>query len=49
LHDEFKDYPERALYMIGNIGEAVERKKAEPKPKSKPEPEAAHATSTHES
>jgi F-type H+-transporting ATPase subunit beta len=22
LHDEFKDYPERALYMIGAIGEA---------------------------
>ena len=22
LRDEFKDYPERALYMIGAIGEA---------------------------
>jgi len=22
LHDEFKDYPESALYMIGAIGEA---------------------------
>ncbi len=22
LHDEFKDYPERALYMIGTIAEA---------------------------
>ncbi len=33
LRDEFKDYPESALYMIGAIGEA---KKASPK--SKPEP-----------
>ncbi len=37
LHDEFKDYPERALYMIGAIGEA---KKASPpdKPAAKAEP-----------
>ncbi|CAN5497602.1 F0F1 ATP synthase subunit beta [soil metagenome] len=28
LHDEFKDYPESALYMIGAIGEA--KKKKEP-------------------
>jgi F-type H+-transporting ATPase subunit beta len=28
LHDEFKDYPESALYMIGTIGEA----KGKPKP-----------------
>ena len=24
LHDEFKDYPESALYMIGTVGEAKE-------------------------
>ncbi|MEO8564133.1 MAG: F0F1 ATP synthase subunit beta, partial [bacterium] len=32
LHDEFKDYPERALYMIGTIDEA-----------KKPAPSAAAA------
>jgi F-type H+-transporting ATPase subunit beta len=33
LHDEFKDYPESALYMIGAIGEAKkpETKQAETK------------------
>jgi F-type H+-transporting ATPase subunit beta len=35
LHDEFKDYPESALYMIGKIGEA--------KGKPKPVPPAAPA------
>jgi F-type H+-transporting ATPase subunit beta len=35
LHDEFKDYPERALYMIGAIGEA----KAKAKP-GKSDPDA---------
>jgi F-type H+-transporting ATPase subunit beta len=37
LHDEFKDYPESALYMIGPIGEA---KKASPpdKPATKAQP-----------
>ena len=34
LKDEFKDYPESALYMIGAIGEA---KKTEPKTKPKTE------------
>jgi F-type H+-transporting ATPase subunit beta len=34
LKDEFKDYPESALYMIGAIGEA---KKPEPKTKPKTE------------
>jgi F-type H+-transporting ATPase subunit beta len=39
LHDEFKDYPESALYMIGAIDEA--KKKASPdKSESKPEPGA---------
>jgi F-type H+-transporting ATPase subunit beta len=33
LRDEFKDYPESALYMIGAVGEAKER--AKPKPKQK--------------
>ena len=32
LHDEFKDYPESALYMIGTIGEA--KAKAASRPKS---------------
>jgi len=35
LHDEFKDYPESALYMIGAIGEA---KKPDPKPNRDPKP-----------
>jgi F-type H+/Na+-transporting ATPase subunit beta len=30
LNDEFKDYPESALYMIGGIGEAKGRAKSEP-------------------
>jgi F-type H+-transporting ATPase subunit beta len=34
LHDEFKDYPERALYMIGAIGEA--KKPAPPADPAKP-------------
>jgi F-type H+/Na+-transporting ATPase subunit beta len=42
LHDEFKDYPESALYMIGAIGEAKGKPKAVPttttaKPDAKPE------------
>jgi F-type H+-transporting ATPase subunit beta len=37
LNDEFKDYPESALYMIGAIDEA--RKDTKPEPK----PEAEHA------
>jgi F-type H+-transporting ATPase subunit beta len=41
LHDEFKDYPESALYMIGTIGEAKGKPKPVPpaapaKPESKP-------------
>ena len=30
LRDEFKDYPENALYMIGAIGEAKETAKPDP-------------------
>jgi len=36
LHDEFKDYPERALYMIGAIGEA-KKPSAPEKPAAKAE------------
>jgi F-type H+-transporting ATPase subunit beta len=39
LNDEFKDYPESSLYMIGAIGEA---KKEAPPPKAKAE--GAHAS-----
>jgi F-type H+-transporting ATPase subunit beta len=45
LHDEFKDTPESALYMIGAIDEATTKAKSEPKP----QPEVEHAASTHES
>ena len=38
LRDEFKDYPESALYMIGAIDEAKEKAKAG-KPAAKAEPE----------
>ncbi len=31
LRDEFKDYPESALYMIGTIGEAKGKEKPQPK------------------
>jgi F-type H+-transporting ATPase subunit beta len=44
LRDEFKDYPESALYMIGAIGEAKKNADANTgaKPEPKPEAEAAH-------
>jgi F-type H+-transporting ATPase subunit beta len=59
LRDEFKDYPESALYMIGAIGEAKKpeakqpetKKPNENKPedhKTDPQPKAPTA-STHES
>jgi F-type H+-transporting ATPase subunit beta len=49
LRDEFKDYPESALYMIGAIDEAKDKfklskpdaKAAEPKPDGKPDAKAA--------
>ena len=55
LRDEFKDYPESALYMIGAIGEAKKpaapaNGEAKAKPaeaaevKAKPEPDVAHAS-----
>ena len=57
LRDEFKDYPESALYMIGAIDEAKREAKAgkpaeepTPKPDPKPDPEVAHAAAdAHES
>ena len=47
LHDEFKDIPENALYMIGTIDAAKVKAKAQPDPK--PKAELAHAAGTHES
>jgi F-type H+-transporting ATPase subunit beta len=41
LRDEFKDYPERALYMIGAIGEAQAAAKPEAKVES---PADVHAS-----
>ncbi len=56
LRDEFKDYPESALYMIGTIGEA---KKGDPPDKpaarpaaraaAKPQPQPGPAIDAHES
>jgi len=45
LRDEFADYPESALYMIGAIGEA--KKQAAPAT-PKPPQEVAHAGSAHD-
>ena len=45
LKDEFKDYPEGSLYMIGAIGEA---KAPDPKPKAaKPKPAATQGVKVH--
>ncbi|MGA2133569.1 MAG: F0F1 ATP synthase subunit beta [Bryobacteraceae bacterium] len=46
LRDEFKDYTESALYMIGAISEAKKPAadpKAKPQPEPKPKPEVEHA------
>ncbi|MDB5325675.1 MAG: synthase, beta subunit, partial [Phycisphaerales bacterium] len=43
LADEFKDYPESALYMIGKVDDA----KAAAKPADQSKPEVAHAGNTH--
>jgi len=45
LRDEFKDYPESALYMIGNVDEAKEKAK----PQAAAQPEARHAAVAHAS
>ncbi len=44
LHDEFKDYPESALYMIGPISEAKKEAKADAKPEPKVTHDPAHAS-----
>ncbi len=44
LNDEFKDYPESALYMIGTIDEAQEKRGS-----GKPEPEAKQNEAIYES
>ena len=61
LHDEYKDYPESALYMIGAITEAKKKALSDQpadnaKPESQPtnsppkqEPEVKHAADTHAS
>ncbi len=52
LNDEFKDYPESALYMIGTIDEA--KRKAgtatapQPEANAEPPPKAEHAAAVHE-
>ncbi len=52
LGDEFKDYPESALYMIGKIDEATAKSKAAPgpasKPDAKPQDRVAPAADVHE-
>jgi len=51
LRDEFKDYPESALYMIGAIDEAQEKagEKAEEEAKHDEQAEQRHAVNTHAS
>jgi F-type H+-transporting ATPase subunit beta len=60
LHDEFKDYPESGLYMIGPISEAKGKPKPmpsatpakatpEPKPGVNLKPKAENASDAHES
>ena len=49
LHDEFKDVPEGALYMIGSIDEVKTDAKPKPGDKPKIEPETAYAGTAHAS
>jgi F-type H+-transporting ATPase subunit beta len=51
LHDDFKDYPESALYMIGAINEAKPKAPSEVPRKAgaKPPPAPEHAAGGHES
>lgn len=49
LHDEFKDYPENALYMIGAIDEAKSKDESKSEPEPKPKTGVEHADSAHES
>ena len=48
LKDEFKDYPESALYMIGSIDQA-KQPDASPKPDTSPAPAAKAATTNNQS
>jgi F-type H+-transporting ATPase subunit beta len=41
LRDEFKDYPEAALYMIGSINEAKQIASVAAAPPAKPQPSVA--------
>src|SRR6202167_2996817 len=47
LRDEFKDYPERALYMIGKVDEATVN--AKPAPTTQPAPTTLPAADVHAS
>jgi F-type H+/Na+-transporting ATPase subunit beta len=50
LRDDFKDYPESGLYMIGAIDEAKGKPQpASPATPAKPEPKVVHAVASHES
>jgi F-type H+-transporting ATPase subunit beta len=54
LQDEFKDYPESALYMIGAVAEATAKAKTgagapHSKPVANPRQEVDHATDAHDS
>jgi F-type H+-transporting ATPase subunit beta len=46
LRDEFTDYAESALYMIGAVDEA--KQKAHAAPESTPQPEVVHAADAHD-
>jgi F-type H+-transporting ATPase subunit beta len=51
LRDEFKDVPERALYMIGGIDEAIRKNdssNAQPKPQLQPQPDSNPSPSRNE-
>jgi F-type H+-transporting ATPase subunit beta len=53
LHDEFKDYPESALYMIGNVDEAKEKTGSDkgetaPEIEQKPQSQVDHVPGIHE-
>jgi F-type H+-transporting ATPase subunit beta len=45
LNDEFKDYPESALYMIGSVDEAKKEAKPGEQPQTKPDLEVRNAAS----
>jgi F-type H+-transporting ATPase subunit beta len=49
LRDEFKDYPESALYMIGAVDEAKAKFKPSPSPASTHPEEAKHAATSDQS